>query len=98
MAHFAELDESNIVIRVIVVNNDKLTINGIENEQKGIEFCQKLFGGKWVQTSYNNNFRYNFAGIGFEYNEKYDAFIPPKPSDKCILNTNTFQWITLIEK
>ena len=59
MAHFAELDLSNIVLRVIVVNNEDITVNGQESEAKGIAFCQSLFGAdtRWVQTSYNNTFR-----------------------------------------
>ena len=67
MAHFAELDENNIVKRVIVVNNsDCCNENGEEKEEIGIAFCERLFGGgRWVQTSYNNNFRNRFAGKGF---------------------------------
>ena len=65
MAHFAEIDENNIVKQVIVVNNNELLDNGVESETKGIEFCQSLFGGTWVQTSYNGNFRGPFAGIGY---------------------------------
>jgi hypothetical protein len=94
MAHFAEIDDNGIVMRVIVVSNDKILVDGIESEQKGIDFCKRIFGGgNWVQTSYNSNFRYNFASIGFTYDSEKDAFIPPKPSDKYILDTNNFQWI-----
>ena len=57
MAHFAQIDENNIVTQVIVVHNNELLDNGIEVEAKGIAFCQSLFGGNWVQTSYNANFR-----------------------------------------
>lgn len=81
MAHFAELDENNIVMRVIVVSNsDLLNENGEETEQKGIEFCKSLFGQdtKWVQTSYNNNIRKYFAGIGYTYNQELDEFVPPE--------------------
>lgn len=84
MAHFAELDENNIVMRVIVVSNsDLLNENGEETEQKGIEFCKSLFGQdtKWVQTSYNNNIRKYFAGIGYTYNEELDEFVPPEPPE-----------------
>lgn len=80
MAHFAELDENNLVKQVIVVNNNELLDNGVESESKGIAFCQSLFGGTWVQTSYNGNFRKNYAGIGFTYDPVRDAFIPPKPT------------------
>lgn len=81
MAHFAELDESNIVTRVIVVhNNELLDENNNESEQKGIDFCVAHFGGTWVQTSYNANFRKNYAGIGYIFNPIRNAFIPPKPT------------------
>ena len=79
MAHFAELDESNNVVRVIVVNNEELLIDGVESEAKGVEFCSNLFGGIWLQTSYNSNIRYNFAGVGYIYDPIDDAFIPPMP-------------------
>jgi hypothetical protein len=76
MAHFAELDESNTVVRVIVVhNNELLDENGMESEQKGIEFCVAHYGGRWIQTSYNSTFRKKYAGIGYLYNETLDEFI-----------------------
>lgn len=80
MAHFAELDINNVVIRVLVVNNDKLLDEeGKENEQKGIDFLQSLFGNntRWVQTSYNGNFRGVYAGVDFLYDENNDLFLPP---------------------
>ena len=79
MAHFAELDETQIVTRVIVVNNNGLLDDGIESEAKGIAFCESLFGGTWIQTSYNNNIRGTYAGIGYEYNAAEDIFITPQP-------------------
>ena len=80
MAHFAELDENNTVKQVIVIhNNELLDENGIESEQKGIDFCVNLFGGTWIQTSYNNNFRGQFAGIGSTYNQEKDYFISETP-------------------
>ena len=79
MAHFAELD-NNIVTRVIVVhNNELLDENGNESEQKGIDFCVAHYGGTWLQTSYNGNFRSIYAGIGYYYNEAEDIFIAPQP-------------------
>lgn len=78
MAHFAELDEANTVIRVIVVNNsDCLNAEGQECEVTGIAFCTALLGGRWVQTSYNGNFRGRFAGIGYTYDAVNDVFVPP---------------------
>lgn len=82
MAHFAQLDENNIVINIIVVhNNELLDPMGIEQEQKGIEFCKNLFGAdtNWKQTSYNATFRKNYACGGATYSPELDAFIPPKP-------------------
>lgn len=75
MAHFAQLDENNKVLNVIVVaNEDTLDENGNESEAVGIVFCQKLAGGNWVQTSYNNNFRGKYAGIGDIYDSEEDVF------------------------
>lgn len=82
MAHFAELDENNIVIAVWKINNeDILDENGIESEQLGINLCKNLYGEekRFVQTSYNNNFRGRYATLGFIYEETYNAFMPIKP-------------------
>lgn len=92
MAHFAELDENNVVKQVIVIHNNELLDNGIESEAKGIQLCQSLFGGNWVQTSYNGNIRKNYAGIGYSYDSVRDAFIPPKPYESWVLNEDTCQW------
>jgi hypothetical protein len=74
MAHFAELDGNNKVLRVIVVHNDVITLDGVENEQLGKDFCNTLFGGTWIQTSYNNNFRGKYAGKGDFYDPELDVF------------------------
>lgn len=93
MAHFAELGMNNVVLRVIVVhNNELLDENGVEQESKGAAFCRNLFGGTWVQTSYNATIRKNYAGQGFTYDSTRDAFIPPKPYPSWILDENTCQW------
>lgn len=92
MAHFAQLDENNVVIQVIVVHNNELMDNGQESETKGIAFCQSLFGGNWKQTSYNGNMRKNYAGVGYNYDAQRDAFIPPKPFNSWVLNEITCQW------
>ena len=92
MAHFAELDANNVVLRVIVVNNDELMDNGDESEPKGIAFCQSLFGGNWVQTSYNATFRKNFAVEGAVYDAQRDAFISPKLYPSWVLNEETCRW------
>ena len=101
MAHFAQLDENNIVTQVIVVSNDDCTdSNGTEVESIGIAFCQKILGAdtKWRQTSYNGNIRHTYAGIGFSYNEELDAFISPQPYVSWTLNTETKEWDPPITK
>lgn len=83
MAHFAKLDENNVVLQVIVVNNDVLqNLPFPESEPIGVAFCQSLFGIEtiWKQTSYNANFRGNYAAIGGTYDPVVDQFIPPKSS------------------
>ena len=93
MAHYAELNEDNIVQRVIVVDNkDCLDANNVESEEVGAAFCHNLLGGTWKQTSYNANFRKNYAGNGYFYNSTLDAFILPKPFSKWVLNEETCQW------
>ena len=93
MAHFAELNKTNIVIRVIVVhNNELLDENNNESEQKGIDFCVAHYGGTWKQTSYNATFRKNYAGRGHLYDPIRDAFNAPKPHESWILNEDTCQW------
>jgi len=93
MAHFAQIDESGAVTQVIVVhNNELLDESGQESEAKGAEFCRTLFGGTWVQTSYNRNFRKNFAGVGFVFDATRDAFIAPQPFPSWSLNEDTCQW------
>lgn len=95
MAHFAKLDENNIVLEVNVVhNNELIDENGNESEQKGINFLISWSGGytNWKQTSYNNNFRKNYAGIGYTYDYTRDAFIPPKPYASWLLNETTCLW------
>jgi len=93
MAHFAEINQNNMVLRVIVVDNkDTSTPDGTEVESIGVALCQRLFGGNWVKTSYNGNIRKNYAGVGFTYDSSRDAFIPPKPFNSWILNENTCQW------
>lgn len=95
MAHFAQLDDNSIVISVIVINNE--TIDNLpfpESEPVGIAFCQSLYGDNtiWKQTSYNGNFRYNYAGVGFVYDPIADAFIAPQPWPDCTLVTETYKW------
>ena len=95
MAHFVKLDDQNIVIDVNVVNNE--TLNNLpfpESEPVGVAFLTEWSGGytNWKQTSYNANFRKNYAGIGYTYDAVLDAFIAPKPFPSWLLNTETCQW------
>jgi hypothetical protein len=84
MAHWAEIDESKTVLRVTVGDNN--------DSDEGYQWLIDNLGGTWIKTSYNNNIRKNFAGIGFTYDEIRDAFIPPKPFNSWILNEDTCQW------
>ena len=93
MAHFARVNENQIVQQVIAVNNEELIDNGVESEAKGIALCQSLFPGTaWVQTSYNGRIRKNYAGIGYTYDEQRDAFIPQQPYPSWLLDESTCQW------
>ena len=103
MAHFAKLDNNNIVEQVIVVDNDDIQDNtGTEVESIGVAFCQKIVGAStnWKQTSYNNTFRGNYAGIGYTYMTNVatlgvgstDVFINTKPYASWTVGINTAQW------
>ena len=104
MAHFAKLDQDNIVTTINVVHDNELLVDGAENEQKGINFLNTFFNtsDNWKQTSYNTfkgvhklggtPFRKNYAGIGYTYDEDKDAFIPPQPYSSWTLNNDTCQW------
>lgn len=87
MSHWAEIDENNTVIRVLVGDN---------NDPAGDEGYQWLIdnlGGTWIKTSYNNKIRKNYAGIGYTYDEARDAFIAPEPKNAIGFNEETCQWI-----
>jgi len=98
MAHFAQLDPNNIVLRVIVVANSDITVNGQESEAKGIAFCQSLFGPntRWAQTSYSGSKRKRYAGVGYSFDEQRDAFIPPQPYPSWTLDPETCDWVAPI--
>ena len=94
MAHFAELDENNKVVRVVVVNNeDLLDENNQESETLGVTFLNNFYGvdKNWKQCSYNGNFRGCFGGIGYEYNEADDIFVY-KPFDSWTYSSTTKQY------
>lgn len=95
MAHFAQMDGNNFVIEVIVISNE--AVNNLpfpESEPIGISFCQSLYGQStnWLQTSYNANFRGNYAGIGYSYWPDIDQFVPPSPGEGWIYDPQTHQW------
>ena len=93
MAHFAKLDENNYVIAVNALSNHVIIINGVESEQVGIDFMSNLLNYPfWKQTSYNGNFRKNYAGIGYYYDSVRDAFSPPKPFPSWTLNEESCLW------
>lgn len=91
MAHFAKIDENNVVTHVVVVPDSQ--------ESRGQEFLANdlKLGGTWIQTSYNNNVRGRFAGIGMLYNRELDMFISQSPYDSWILNTETGSWEAPVE-
>jgi hypothetical protein len=85
MAHWAELDENNIVLRVTVGDNSE--------PDEGYQWLTDNLGGTWVKTSYNATIRKNFAGIGYTYDERLDAFIAPQPYPSWTLDEDTCQWV-----
>lgn len=97
MAYFANLNESGVVLTVISINNSVIgepEKSFPETELLGIDFISKTLGlaGTWKQTSYNGNFRKNYAGTGYTYDTQRDAFIPPKPYPSWILDESTCLW------
>jgi hypothetical protein len=96
MSHWAEIDENNIVTRVLVGDNNDPA------DDEGYQWLIDNLGGTWKKTSYNTiagqhtlggtPLRGNYAGIGYSYNEELDAFIPPKPFESWTLNTEKFNW------
>jgi len=92
MAHFAEVTRDGFVVRVTPLDNALLIKDGVECEEVGREYLRNLFGGTWIQTSYNKTFRKNFASRGMTYSKELDAFITPKPFRSWVLNEDTCQW------
>lgn len=92
MSHWAELDDNNVVVRVIVGDNND------PNGDEGYRWIVENLGGRWMQTSYNGNFRVRYAGIGYTYDEQRDAFIPPKPFPSWTLDETTCDWIAPVPK
>jgi hypothetical protein len=86
MAHWAEINDNNIVIRVTVGDNND------PNGDEGYQWLVENLGGTWIKTSYNGNIRKNYAGIGFTYDSERDAFISPKPYESWILDEATCSW------
>ena len=89
MAHFAELDDNNVVLRVCVVDNKHVPS---DKHVDGETWCTNFWGGKWKQTSYNNNFRQVYAGSGYTYDSSIDKFIPQKPHDNWVWDETNWAW------
>ena len=87
MSHFAEINENNIVLRVLVGDNNDSA------GDEGYQWFVNNLGGTWIKTSYNGKIRKNFAGIGYTYHELKDAFIAPKPEDAIGFDEDSCQWI-----
>ena len=101
MAHFAQLDQNNVVVQVIVVDDKNTqTEIGIESEEVGIAFCKQLFGEhtKWLQTSYSGSIRGAFAGVGYVYDSRTDTFLPPRPYLSWVFDNKTKQWAPPVSK
>jgi hypothetical protein len=97
MAHFAQLDENSVVVNVIVVDNkDVGDLPFPDSESVGISYLKNLYGSEtvWKQTSYNNNFRVRYAGVGSTYSVEHDAFIPPKPFPSWLFSVETLNWVS----
>jgi len=92
MSHWAELDENNIVIQVLVGDNND------PNGDEGYQWLITHLGGTWIKTSYNANIRKNFAGIGYTYDTDRDAFIAPEPEGNLGLDEATCQWIMPVQE
>jgi len=95
MAHFAKLDESNIVIDVIRISNeDLLDENGEESEDIGLDVVRSFTGyDNWIQASYNGNFRNIYPSVGDCYNSALNAFTPQKPEESFIFDEESLKWI-----
>ena len=87
MSHWAEIDNNNKVIRVLVGDNND------PNGDEGYQWLIDNLGGTWIKTSYNGNIRYNFAGIGYSYDKDRDAFIAAEPDNAIGFDENTCRWI-----
>ena len=100
MAHFAKIGMNGKVVEIQVVHNDELLdADKVEQEALGIDFLTKLTGwALWKQTSYNHNFRKNYAGVGYIYDEDRDAFIAPKPFNSWTLDETTCRWQPPVDK
>lgn len=92
MAHWAEIDENNVVLRVLVGDNND------SNGDEGYQWLIDNLGGTWVKTSYNATIRKNYAGIGYTFDEARDAFIPPKPYASWVLNEETARWLAPVDR
>lgn len=93
MAHFAELDSNNTVLRVVVVHDNECMADGVESEAAGAAFCQRTFGGTWLKTSFNGTIRKRFASAGYTYDAVLDVFIPPKSFASWVFDEVDCLWV-----
>jgi hypothetical protein len=94
MAHFAELDENNVVTSVAVVANEVLLVDGVEVEERGVDLMESITGHRrWKQTSYSGKLRLNYAGIGFVWRDDLQGFVPPSPGEGRTLDEATGTWV-----
>jgi hypothetical protein len=98
MAHFAKMDNIYVTEVLVVNNSDIDNLPFPESEPVGQAYLQQLFGADtvWQQTSYNGNFRYNYAGIGYTFDaaaQPSGAFIAPYPGEGWVLDTTTYKWV-----
>ena len=92
MSHWAEIDENNIVLRVVVGDNND------PNGDEGYQWLIDNLGGNWIKTSYNNNFRKKYAGMGYIYDPVLDIFLEPQPYPSWIISTEKLDWVAPIAK
>jgi hypothetical protein len=99
MAHFAELDEQNRVVRVVVVANAAITVGGVEDERLGVDLLEKLHGHRrWKQTSYSGAIRKNYAGAGMTYDASRDAFLPRQPFPSWTIDEQTCRYVPPVRR
>ena len=96
MAYYAELDNNNKVISVMAIHNNELLDDGLENDDKGLEFCNSIKQANWIRTSFSGRIRKQYAAIGYTYDQSADVFIAPQPFPSWVLDSN-YDWKAPVE-